>query len=30
MQDVSKEWLEFLRGQFLAGSRIHTWELDDP
>ena len=30
MQDVSKEWLDFLRGQFPAGSRIQTWELDDP
>ena len=30
MQDVSKEWREFLRGQFPAGSRIQTWELDDP
>ena len=30
MQDVSKEWLEFLRGQFPAGSRTQTWELDDP
>ena len=30
MQDVSKEWLDFLRGQFPAGSRIQTWKLDDP
>ena len=30
MQDVSKEWLDFLRNQFPAGSRIQTWELDDP
>ena len=30
MQDVSKEWLDFLRNQFPAGSRIETWELDDP
>ena len=30
MQDVSKEWLDFLRGQFPAGSRVQTWELDDP
>ena len=30
MQDVSKEWLDFLRDQFPAGSRIQTWELDDP
>ena len=30
MQDVSKEWLDFRRNQFPAGSRIQTWELDDP
>ena len=30
MNTPSKEWLEFLRGQFPAGSRIQTWELDDP
>ena len=30
MQGVSKEWLDFLRNQFPAGSRIQTWELDDP
>ena len=30
MQDLSKEWLEFLRDQFLAGSRVQTWGLDDP
>ena len=30
MQGVSKEWLDFLRHQFPAGSRIQTWELDDP
>ena len=30
MQDVSKEWLEFLRNQFPVGSRIQTWELDEP
>ena len=30
MQDVSKEWLDFLRNQFPAGSRVQTWELDDP
>ena len=29
MQGVSKEWLDFLRNQFPAGSRIQTWELDD-
>ena len=29
-QDVSKEWLDFRRNQFPAGSRIQTWELDDP
>ena len=28
MQDVSKEWLDFRRNQFPAGSRIQTWELD--
>ena len=28
MQDVS--WLDFRRNQFPAGSRIQTWELDDP
>ena len=30
MQDLSKEWLEFLRDQFPAGSRVQTWGLDDP
>ena len=30
MQDVSKEWLDFRRNQFPAGSRIQMWELDDP
>ena len=30
MQGVSKERLDFLRNQFPAGSRIQTWELDDP
>ena len=30
MNTPSKEWLEFLRGQFPAGSRIQTWEPDDP
>ena len=30
MQGVSKEWLDFRRNQFPAGSRIQTWELDDP
>ena len=30
MQDVSKEWLDFRRNQFPAGSRIQTWELNDP
>ena len=30
MQDVSKEWLDFRRNQVPAGSRIQTWELDDP
>ena len=30
MQDVSKEGLDFRRNQFPAGSRIQTWELDDP
>ena len=30
MNTPSKEWLEFLRDQFPAGSRIQTWELDDP
>ena len=30
MQDVSKEWLDFRRNQFPAGSRIQTWKLDDP
>ena len=30
MQGVSKEWLDFLRNQFPAGSRIQTWELGDP
>ena len=30
MQGVSKEWLDFLRNQFPAGSRIQTWELDEP
>ena len=30
MQGVSKEWLDFLRNQSPAGSRIQTWELDDP
>ena len=30
MQDVSKELLDFRRNQFPAGSRIQTWELDDP
>ena len=29
-RDVSKEWLDFRRNQFPAGSRIQTWELDDP
>ena len=26
----TKEWLDFRRNQFPAGSRIQTWELDDP
>ena len=30
MKTPSKEWLEFLRDQFPAGSRVQTWELDDP
>ena len=30
MNTPSKEWLEFLRDQFPAGSRVQTWELDDP
>ena len=30
MQGGSKEWLDFRRNQFPAGSRIQTWELDDP
>ena len=30
MQDLSKEWLEFLRDQFPASSRVQTWGLDDP
>ena len=30
MNTPSEEWLDFLRNQFPAGSRIQTWELDDP
>ena len=30
MNTPSEEWLDFLRNQFPVGSRIQTWELDDP
>ena len=27
---VDRAWLDFLRDQFPKGSRIRSWELDDP